>query len=160
MKKLLALLLALSLTLALAGCGSKSVAGTWRTTIYLEERAGDKRSDLARVFRGVSVELVLELREDGGFTLSTDLGDAGHELREKLRDYLSESCGPEQEAGSFDRQIDAALAQLTAPVSGDYTEAEGALTLVPSQGNAMSGAWSGDELCLTDWQWETVFHRK
>lgn len=169
MKKLLALMLALTMALALAGCGSKSVVGTWKTTIDLEEATREKLGDTARIFHGVSVDLLLEMREDNSFTLSMDASGAMPLLREQLRDYVAESLGLggmslELYEGAYnkliDERIDEFVTQLAAPVTGTYSEAEGKLSLMPSLGVAMTGSWEKNSLTLEYAGRQTSFSRK
>ena len=168
MKKLIALLLALSMVFALAGCGYKSVAGKWKATVDLADSARDSMGDKAEIFRGVNVVFILEMKEDQTFTLTMDYSGVAPLLKEKLRDYIAESLGLQGKAKELyesayekllSEKVESYLQQLSTPTTGTYTDEEGKLTLKPKLGIAMTGSWSGRNLSLNGTRGSIEFSR-
>lgn len=103
--RLLALVLALALALTMAACGSKSasnsIVGNWKCPLDFDKIIDEMKkedsgsSDMADVisecFAGLKMTMVLELKEDKTFTMSTDedsMKIVAERLEERLPDII------------------------------------------------------------------------
>ena len=167
--RMLALLVSMLLLVGLTACTPRSVVGSWRCTVDLSRAAQaagaldgmDEQSGvgvvLAKLLDGQTLELALELRKDGTYSLGTDPESAraaadslSARMGELMPELLSELLGvdpeeveaamaitgmtPEAIAGKLMEQIqlDGAIDSIAAKAStGTYRYEDGKLWLTP-----------------------------
>lgn len=165
----LALLVSLLLLFGLTACAPRSVVGSWRCTVDLSQAAKaagaleglDEQSGvgtvLGRLLDGQTLDLALELRKDGTYSLGTDPESAratanalSARMGELMPELLSELLGvdpaeveaamaitgmtPEAIAGKLmeQLQLDGAIDSIAAKAStGTYRYQDGKLWLTP-----------------------------
>ena len=174
MKKIFALLLALSMVFVLAACGgSETAAGTWNAKLNLAEIAGEEMGDMADLFKDVNVDVVLDMKSDNTFTLTMDAASAMSALKDAVRamvPQLLEQYNMTEDdlaaAGmSVDDLIDQVagemdISELTQTISGTYKDEKGSLTFTPSEGTSFKGTWSGKTLTVDEDSIKIEFTRK
>lgn len=181
--KLIALVLALALVLSLTACAGKaSIVGTWKYTLdfkKLMEASGELSTEggednkelvdaMVKLFDGLTMVLVMDLKEDNTFVLSTDeasLKAAAEQMKERIPDLLKTMYGGEEglnamlEMGgqTMDEITDSFAEQFNVDdmkleeTKGTYTYEEGKLVLTPEDGEAttMTVELSAKELKVT-----------
>ena len=181
--KLIALVLALALVLSLTACAGKaSIVGTWKYNLdfqKLMEASGELSAEgnednkeladaMIKLFEGLNMVLVLDLKEDKSFTLSTDeasLKAAAEKMKERIPDRLKTMFGGEEGLNamletsgqtmdditeSFAEQFSVDDMKLEA-TKGTYTYEEGKLVLTSEDGETetMTVELSAKELKVT-----------
>jgi uncharacterized lipoprotein YehR (DUF1307 family) len=180
--KLIALVLALALVLSLTACAGKaSIVGTWKYTLdfkKLMEASGELSTEggednqemvdaMVKLFDGLTMVLVLDLKEDKSFTMSTDeasLKAANELIKERLPEFLKTMFGGEEnlnamlgEGQTLDDLVNSYSEEFNADdmkleeTKGTYTYEEGKLVLTPEDGEAttMTVELSAKELKVT-----------
>ena len=180
--KLIALVLALALVLSLTACAGKaSIVGTWKYTLdfkKLMEASGELSTEggednqemvdaMVKLFDGLTMVLVMDLKEDNTFVLSTDeasLKAANELIKERLPEFLKTMFGGEEnlnamlgEGQTLDDLVNSYSEEFNADdmkleeTKGTYTYEEGKLVLTPEDGEAttMTVELSAKELKVT-----------
>ena len=169
--KLIALVLALALVLSLTACSGKaSIEGTWKYSLDFKkvmEASGEMPSDgdaednkelveaMTKLFDGLSMVLVLDLKEDKSFTMSTDeasMKAAVEKMKERIPDLLKTMFGGEEGLNAMLEMTGQSMDDLTASfaeqfnpeemeldaVKGTYTYEEGKLVLTSEDNNVVT----------------------
>lgn len=181
--KLIALVLALALVLSLTACAGKaSIVGTWKYTLdfkKLMEASGELSTEggednqemvdaMVKLFDGLTMVLVMDLKEDNTFVLSTDeasLKAAAEQMKERIPDLLKTMFGGEEGLNAMLETSGQTMDEITESFSeqfnvddmkleetkGTYTYEEGKLVLTPEDGEAttMTVELSAKELKVT-----------
>jgi len=181
--KLIALVLALALVLSLTACAGKaSIVGTWKYTLdfkKLMEASGELSTEggednqemvdaMVKLFDGLTMVLVMDLKEDNTFVLSTDeasLKAAAEKMKERIPDLLKTMFGGEEGLNAMLETSGQTMDEITESFSeqfnvddmkleetkGTYTYEEGKLVLTPEDGEAttMTVELSAKELKVT-----------
>ena len=181
--KLIALVLALALVLSLTACAGKaSIVGTWKYTLdfkKLMEASGELSTEggednqemvdaMVKLFDGLTMVLVMDLKEDKTFTMSTDeasLKAAAEQMKERIPDLLKTMFGGEEGLNAMLETSGQTMDEITESFSeqfnmddmkleetkGTYTYEEGKLVLTPEDGEAttMTVELSAKELKVT-----------
>ena len=186
--KILALVLALTLVLSLAACGKgDSIVGTWKYNVDFQKAMSaasgesegfeEMAEQLGDVFEGLTMVMVMDLKEDNTFTLSFDEASvkaAAEGMKSKMTEALPALVASmygmsEDELKDLLAQqgtsMDELIAQMSeefnsdemaeelkdATVSGTYAYADGKLTLKAEEGeDVMTVELKGNELKVTD----------
>lgn len=131
--------------------------GTWVGLADLREILVAESPDMAPYLKAVPVDLTLELKEDGSYTLSMDAAAMIPAFRDALSAYVEALCEEngmtvadfEATMGTgMEEFLDQALAQLdpeelSEELTGTYTEENGRLTLDPMSEEATVGSFNG-----------------
>lgn len=181
--KLIALVLALALVLSLTACAGKaSIVGTWKYTLdfkKLMEASGELSTEggednqemvdaMVKLFDGLTMVLVMDLKEDNTFVLSTDeasMKAAAEQMKERIPDLLKTMFGGEEGLNAMLETSGQTMDEITESFSeqfnvddmkleetkGTYTYEEGKLVLTPEDGEAttMTVELSAKELKVT-----------
>lgn len=181
--KLIALVLALALVLSLTACAGKaSIVGTWKYTLdfkklmeasgKLSTEGGEDNQEMVdamvKLFDGLTMVLVMDLKEDNTFVLSTDeasLKAAAEQMKERIPDLLKTMFGGEEGLNAMLETSGQTMDEITESFSeqfnvddmkleetkGTYTYEEGKLVLTPEDGEAttMTVELSAKELKVT-----------
>ena len=177
MKKIFALLLALSMVFALAACGGgKTCEGTWNASLNLAELAGDELGDMGELFKDINVAVNLDLNKDKSYVLSIDAASALPAIREAVKSYLTKVAEEqgisleqleELSGQTLDAMLDEAMQEanfeeLSQTFKGTYTEEGGKLTLNPEEagGQINTATWENDTLTMDAGGKTITFTRK
>ena len=147
---LLALILALALVLSLAACAGKaSIVGTWKYTMdanqimeasgamdeltssedsgMTEEQAKAVLDTFKKIFDGVSMVMVLDLKEDNSYTMSMDEASAkaasetlSKRLPEMMPELLTAMFGGEEGLNSFLEMAGMTMEQMSANFAEEF----------------------------------------
>lgn len=181
--KLLALVLALALVLSLTACAGKaSIVGTWKYTMdynklmeSMSEEEGTDAEDedmkglvdaMNKLFEGLTMVIVLDLKEDNTFTMSTDeasMKAANELIKERMPDFLKSMFGEDGlnamlgEGQTMDDLVNNYAEEFNTDdmemeeTKGTYTYADGKLVLTPEGEEAatMTVELSAKELKVT-----------
>ena len=137
-----------------------TVVGTWISTVDLMEVLGEENDEMGQYFSGLQVDLILDIRSDGTFTLSLDGESMIPGMKRGMRAYLEaymEENGITAEqlesitGQSVDDLISEAIAEmdtedLNKSLSGTYTEENGQIVLTSENEKNDKGSWSGSKL--------------
>lgn len=181
--KLLALVLALALVFSLTACAGKtSIVGTWKYTMdynklmeSMSEEEGTDAEDedmkglvdaMNKLFEGLTMVIVLDLKEDNTFTMSTDeasMKAANELIKERMPDFLKSMFGEDGlnamlgEGQTMDDLVNNYAEEFNTDdmemeeTKGTYTYADGKLVLTPEGEEAatMTVELSAKELKVT-----------
>ena len=181
--KLLALVLALALVFSLTACAGKaSIVGTWKYTMdynklmeSMSETEGTDAEDedmkglvdaMNKLFEGLTMVIVLDLKEDNSFTMSTDeasMKAANELIKERMPDFLKSMFGEDGlnamlgEGQTMDDLVNSYSEEFNTDdmemeeTKGTYTYADGKLVLTPEGEEAatMTVELSAKELKVT-----------
>lgn len=181
--KLLALVLALALVLSLTACAGKaSIVGTWKYTMdynklmeSMSEEEGTDAEDedmkglvdaMNKLFEGLTMVIVLDLKEDNTFTMSTDeasMKAANELIKERMPDFLKSMFGEDGlnamlgEGQTMDDLVNNYAEEFNTDdmemeeTKGTYTYEDGKLVLTPEGEEAatMTVELSAKELKVT-----------
>ena len=181
--KLLALVLALALVFSLTACAGKtSIVGTWKYTMdynklmeSMSETEGTDAEDedmkgmldaMNKLFEGLTMVIVLDLKEDNSFTMSTDeasMKAANELIKERMPDFLKSMFGEDGlkamlgEGQTMDDLVNSYAEEFNTDdmemeeTKGTYTYADGKLVLTPEGEEAatMTVELSAKELKVT-----------
>ena len=181
--KLLALVLALALVFSLTACAGKtSIVGTWKYTMdynklmeSMSETEGTDAEDedmkgmldaMNKLFEGLTMVIVLDLKEDNTFTMSTDeasMKAANELIKERMPDFLKSMFGEDGlnamlgEGQTMDDLVNNYAEEFNTDdmemeeTKGTYTYADGKLVLTPEGEEAatMTVELSAKELKVT-----------
>ena len=181
--KLLALVLALALVFSLTACAGKtSIVGTWKYTMdynklmeSMSETEGTDAEDedmkgmldaMNKLFEGLTMVIVLDLKEDNSFTMSTDeasMKAANELIKERMPDFLKSMFGEDGlkamlgEGQTMDDLVNNYAEEFNTDdmemeeTKGTYTYADGKLVLTPEGEEAatMTVELSAKELKVT-----------
>lgn len=181
--KLLALVLALALVLSLTACAGKpSIVGTWKYTMdynklmeSMSEEEGTDAEDedmkglvdaMNKLFEGLTMVIVLDLKEDNSFTMSTDeasMKAANELIKERMPDFLKSMFGEDGlnamlgEGQTMDDLVNNYAEEFNTDdmemeeTKGTYTYEDGKLVLTPEGEEAatMTVELSAKELKVT-----------
>ena len=181
--KLLALVLALALVFSLTACAGKtSIVGTWKYTMdynklmeSMSETEGTDAEDedmkgmldaMNKLFEGLTMVIVLDLKEDNTFTMSTDeasMKAANELIKERMPDFLKSMFGEDGlnamlgEGQTMDDLVNSYAEEFNTDdmemeeTKGTYTYADGKLVLTPEGEEAatMTVELSAKELKVT-----------
>ena len=181
--KLLALVLALALVFSLTACAGKtSIVGTWKYTMdynklmeSMSEEEGTDAEDedmkglvdaMNKLFEGLTMVIVLDLKEDNTFTMSTDeasMKAANELIKERMPDFLKSMFGEDGlnamlgEGQTMDDLVNSYSEEFNTDdmemeeTKGTYTYADGKLVLTPEGEEAatMTVELSAKELKVT-----------
>ncbi len=181
--KLLALVLALALVFSLTACAGKtSIVGTWKYTMdynklmeSMSEKEGTDAEDedmkglvdaMNKLFEGLTMVIVLDLKEDNTFTMSTDeasMKAANELIKERMPDFLKSMFGEDGlnamlgEGQTMDDLVNNYAEEFNTDdmemeeTKGTYTYADGKLVLTPEGEEAatMTVELSAKELKVT-----------
>ncbi|MBR3473967.1 MAG: hypothetical protein IKH34_02745 [Oscillospiraceae bacterium] len=155
MKKLIALLLILTMAFTLAGCVGKSAVGVWTAKVKVSDLSDGSLGPLDSLLQDLSVDLTLELRKDKTFTMTMDASEALAAKKESLISYIKLIPGLDEST------LDQAIASMNQSVNGTYVEDDGKLIFRPDEvGLALNGSWSGKTLTLEAVGKQIEFARK
>lgn len=182
--KLFALVLALALVLSLTACASKGIAGSWSYTIDMKKamESSGEMEDLtdsedaesakamaemfAKIFDGVNMIVVLDLKEDNTFTLHMDEASAKTaaetmktKMTEMMPELLASMFGGQEGLNDYLEENNLTMEDMTASMgqmfdtdemvnqlsdsatpSGTYRYEEGKLTLTTEEDGETSEA--------------------
>ena len=181
--KLLALVLALALVFSLTACAGKtSIVGTWKYTMdynklmesMSEEEGTDAEGEdmkglvdaMNKLFEGLTMVIVLDLKEDNSFTMSTDeasMKAANELIKERMPDFLKSMFGEDGlnamlgEGQTMDDLVNSYSEEFNTDdmemeeTKGTYTYEDGKLVLTPEGEEAatMTVELSAKELKVT-----------
>ena len=182
--KLLALVLALALVFSLTACAGKtSIVGTWKYTMdynklmeSMSETEGTDAEDedmkglvdaMNKLFEGLTMVIVLDLKEDNTFTMSTDeasMKAANELIKERMPEFLKTMFGGEEklnamlgEGQTMDDLVNNYAEEFNTDdmemeeTKGTYTYEDGKLVLTPEGEEAatMTVELSAKELKVT-----------
>ena len=181
--KLLALVLALALVFSLTACAGKaSIVGTWKYTMdynklmeSMSETEGTDAEDedmkgmldaMNKLFEGLTMVIVLDLKEDNSFTMSTDeasMKAANELIKERMPDFLKSMFGEDGlkamlgEGQTMDDLVNNYAEEFNTDdmemeeTKGTYTYEDGKLVLTPEGEEAatMTVELSAKELKVT-----------
>lgn len=181
--KLLALALALALVFSLTACAGKpSIVGTWKYTMdynklmeSMSETEGTDAEDedmkgmldaMNKLFEGLTMVIVLDLKEDNTFTMSTDeasMKAANELIKERMPDFLKSMFGEDGlnamlgEGQTMDDLVNNYAEEFNTDdmemeeTKGTYTYEDGKLVLTPEGEEAatMTVELSAKELKVT-----------
>ena len=181
--KLLALVLALALVFSLTACAGKpSIVGTWKYTMdynklmeSMSETEGTDAEDedmkgmldaMNKLFEGLTMVIVLDLKEDNTFTMSTDeasMKAANELIKERMPDFLKSMFGEDGlnamlgEGQTMDDLVNSYAEEFNTDdmemeeTKGTYTYEDGKLVLTPEGEEAatMTVELSAKELKVT-----------
>ena len=181
--KLLALVLALALVFSLTACAGKtSIVGTWKYTMdynklmeSMSEEEGTDAEDedmkglvdaMNKLFEGLTMVIVLDLKEDNTFTMSTDeasMKAANELIKERMPDFLKSMFGEDGlnamlgEGQTMDDLVNNYAEEFNTDdmemeeTKGTYTYEDGKLVLTPEGEEAatMTVELSAKELKVT-----------
>ena len=181
--KLLALVLALALVFSLTACAGKtSIVGTWKYTMdynklmeSMSEEEGTDAEDedmkglvdaMNKLFEGLTMVIVLDLKEDNSFTMSTDeasMKAANELIKERMPDFLKSMFGEDGlnamlgEGQTMDDLVNNYAEEFNTDdmemeeTKGTYTYEDGKLVLTPEGEEAatMTVELSAKELKVT-----------
>ena len=181
--KLLALVLALALVFSLTACAGKpSIVGTWKYTMdynklmeSMSETEGTDAEDedmkgmldaMNKLFEGLTMVIVLDLKEDNTFTMSTDeasMKAANELIKERMPDFLKSMFGEDGlnamlgEGQTMDDLVNNYAEEFNTDdmemeeTKGTYTYEDGKLVLTPEGEEAatMTVELSAKELKVT-----------
>ena len=181
--KLLALVLALALVFSLTACAGKtSIVGTWKYTMdynklmeSMSEEEGTDAEDedmkglvdaMNKLFEGLTMVIILDLKEDNTFTMSTDeasMKAANELIKERMPDFLKSMFGEDGlnamlgEGQTMDDLVNNYAEEFNTDdmemeeTKGTYTYEDGKLVLTPEGEEAatMTVELSAKELKVT-----------
>lgn len=181
--KLLALVLALALVFSLTACAGKaSIVGTWKYTMdynklmeTMSEEEGTDAEDedmkgrvdaMNKLFEGLTMVIILDLKEDNSFTMSTDeasMKAANELIKERMPDFLKSMFGEDGlnamlgEGQTMDDLVNNYAEEFNTDdmemeeTKGTYTYEDGKLVLTPEGEEAatMTVELSAKELKVT-----------
>lgn len=181
--KLLALVLALALVFSLTACAGKtSIVGTWKYTMdynklmeSMSETEGTDAEDedmkglvdaMNKLFEGLTMVIILDLKEDNTFTMSTDeasMKAANELIKERMPDFLKSMFGEDGlnamlgEGQTMDDLVNNYAEEFNTDdmemeeTKGTYTYEDGKLVLTPEGEEAatMTVELSAKELKVT-----------
>ena len=165
MKKVLSVIITAAIVLSalvvLASCGGGTIVGKWVATIDYDKFADEGNdgglSQLGIDLSGKSVDLVLELKEDGTYVASVDMANLIDAMREPMKNMIESMISftgqslddylAEQGFSSFDEYLNSTLSGEDSKTEGKYTFENGELKLDDS---AAKAELSGNTLKITE----------
>lgn len=151
--------------------------GEWSGKLYLVDliELDEEDEEMAAFMKDVSVDVTVELRADGTYSLTSDASYVLPAVKTALRAYLDQMCKtnnitPEQLEQSVGMPIDQYLDQIIAGMDvsemnvtaeGSYSVQNGKIVFDEEQSGMLSGMWFGNTLILPlDETGNIVFTRK